>query len=548
MFRVRPRLLLASAILLLLPVRLPAQPATATLFVQIEDATGGRLPGATLVVRNQATAVERRAVTTAEGAAAIPLLSAGDYRLTATLTGFRTAVVDRFHLEAGAVRTLRLVLQAGDVHETVQVSGNSAEIRAGSGAVGEIFSGQILTMTPVASRDVGEYAWQAAGCRAAGARVTPLRRRRDAAERRWRARGLEQLPARRRRQQRPVSQPRARHAEPRRRPGVHADLEHLRRAVRTQRRRAGQRGAEVGQRPHDGIVVRVRPRPCAAGTRAAGSAGSGRAVPSSRPGRRHDRRPDRAARRVSTSLSLDGTRDRSGDTRVANVPSDAERAGDFSGLATPIIDPATGQPFPGNRIPASRFDATGLASARPLPARESHRARSGNFVSSPVAPDDTWQFTGRFDRPSNAKVPLFVRYSYARDDHDLAFPGPGKNVPGFGTRTVDGTYNLVVGSARAFGQHTFNDLRVGWNRLARDVFPDNVGVDGYAALGMTGPSLGHDDLGYPALSVTGLDPVGDDVSLPVVRRHEHAARHRHRERRSRASFPQGRRRASTLLV
>jgi len=163
MFRVRPRLLLACAILLLLPVRLPAQPATATLFVRIEDASGGRLPGATLTVRNQATAVERHAETTAEGTAAIPLLSAGDYRLAATLTGFRTAVIDRFHLEAGAVRTLRLVLQAGDVHETVQVTGDSAEIRAGSGAVGEIFSGQILTMTPVASRDVGEYAWQAPG-------------------------------------------------------------------------------------------------------------------------------------------------------------------------------------------------------------------------------------------------------------------------------------------------------------------------------------------------------------------------------------------------
>ena len=133
MFRVRPRRLLACAILLLLPVRVPAQPATATLFVQIEDATGGRLPGATLTVRNQATAVERRAETTPEGTAAIPLLSAGDYRLAATLTGFRTAVIDRFHLEAGAVRTLRLVLQAGDVHETVRVNGDSAEIRAGSG-------------------------------------------------------------------------------------------------------------------------------------------------------------------------------------------------------------------------------------------------------------------------------------------------------------------------------------------------------------------------------------------------------------------------------
>jgi len=141
MFRVRPRQLLACAVVLLLPARLPAQPATATLLVQVEDATGGRLSGAALTVRNQATAVERRAVTSAEGTAAVPLLSAGDYRLAASLAGFRTAVIGRFHLEAGAVRTLRLVLQAGDVRETVQVNGDSAEIRAGTGAVGEIFNG-----------------------------------------------------------------------------------------------------------------------------------------------------------------------------------------------------------------------------------------------------------------------------------------------------------------------------------------------------------------------------------------------------------------------
>src|SRR5262245_65132955 len=109
MFRVR--LALACAISVLIPAWLPAQPATATLFVQVEDATGGRLPTAALSVVNQATAVERRALTSTEGTAAIPLLSAGDYRLTASLAGFRTAVIERFHLEAGAVRTVRLTLQ-----------------------------------------------------------------------------------------------------------------------------------------------------------------------------------------------------------------------------------------------------------------------------------------------------------------------------------------------------------------------------------------------------------------------------------------------------
>jgi hypothetical protein len=41
-------------------------------------------------------------------------------------------------------------------------------------------------------------------------------------------------------------------------------------------------------------------------------------------------------------------------------PNAAYRAGDFSGLDEPIIDPLTGEPFPGNQIPASRFDPMAL--------------------------------------------------------------------------------------------------------------------------------------------------------------------------------------------
>jgi hypothetical protein len=516
MVRVPLRLVLACALLVLCPAWLPAQPATATLFVQVEDATGGRLPGAALTVRNQATAVERRAVTTAEGTAAVPLLSAGDYRLSASLKGFRTAAIDRFHLEAGAIRTVRLVLQPGDMSETVQVSGDAAEIRAGTGAVGEIFNGQILTMTPVASRDVGEYAWQAPGVappapgsRLSGEGGTPL----NAAGAREASNNFLL-------------------------DGVDNNDLFLNRVLVTPSLDAVQEftlisntyDAQYGRSA--GAQVNVVSKSGSDQTTGSLYAfGRDRALqargPLDPPAQEEPyRRRVQAGGTIGGPIarlksfyfgSLEGTRDRSGDTRVANVPSDAERSGDFSALGSPIFDPATGQPFPGNRIPASRVDATGQRLLDLYP--HANRAdASGNFVSSPIAPDDVWQFTGRVDRQSTARVPLFVRYSYARDDHDLAFPGPGKNLPGFGTRTVDGTYNLVVGSTRAFGQRVFNDLRVGWNRLARDVFPDNVGVDGYAALGMTGPPLGHDDLGYPAISVTGLDPVGDDVSLPVVRR------------------------------
>ena len=50
-------------------------------------------------------------------------------------------------------------------------------------------------------------------------------------------------------------------------------------------------------------------------------------------------------------------------SRIFNptVPLAAWRSGDFSGIATPIIDPLTGQPFPNNRIPPGRLNATAVA-------------------------------------------------------------------------------------------------------------------------------------------------------------------------------------------
>jgi hypothetical protein len=45
------------------------------------------------------------------------------------------------------------------------------------------------------------------------------------------------------------------------------------------------------------------------------------------------------------------------------LPTRAMRNGDFSALSTPIRDPLTGQPFPGNRIPAGRITTDGRAFA-----------------------------------------------------------------------------------------------------------------------------------------------------------------------------------------
>jgi hypothetical protein len=54
-----------------------------------------------------------------------------------------------------------------------------------------------------------------------------------------------------------------------------------------------------------------------------------------------------------------GTRTAAGQTLVTNVPSAAERAGDFSQSSLMAIDPTTGQPIPGGKIPQYYLNPSG---------------------------------------------------------------------------------------------------------------------------------------------------------------------------------------------
>ncbi|HEY6357007.1 MAG TPA: carboxypeptidase regulatory-like domain-containing protein, partial [Vicinamibacterales bacterium] len=56
-------------------------------------------------------------------------------------------------------------------------------------------------------------------------------------------------------------------------------------------------------------------------------------------------------------------------TQVADLPTAAERAGDFSALGVPVLNPLTGLPFPGNVIPGNQISSEALAllARYPLP-------------------------------------------------------------------------------------------------------------------------------------------------------------------------------------
>ncbi|MBI3693343.1 MAG: TonB-dependent receptor [Acidobacteria bacterium] len=99
-------------------------------------------------------------------------------------------------------------------------------------------------------------------------------------------------------------------------------------------------------------------------------------------------------------------------TRTAIVPTAAQLGGDFSGVRT-ILDPDTGQPFPGNRIPAARLDPNALVLIKNYYAQPTPGFQQGALNSSSSAPDGTKyrSVLGRLDYNISPTLTLFGRYN-----------------------------------------------------------------------------------------------------------------------------------------
>ena len=212
-------------------------------------------------------------------------------------------------------------------------------------------------------------------------------------------------------------------------------------------------------------------------------------------------------------VDYEGTRLREAVTRVSNVPTAAERSGDFSQslFATPV-DPFTGQPFANGRLPFTHPVGAAIANLYPLPNRNVPLA---NFVSSPTLRDDVDQFDVRGDHAFGGGARLTVRYSFT--DRRLIEPFAGgsafASVPDFGNAVDRRGQNLGASHMSAFGSSTVNDLRFGYNRVAIGVFPENQAITN-ESVGL--PALSGDprDAGLSLISIAGYSPLGHEYNNP----------------------------------
>ncbi|MBI3403930.1 MAG: TonB-dependent receptor [Acidobacteria bacterium] len=209
----------------------------------------------------------------------------------------------------------------------------------------------------------------------------------------------------------------------------------------------------------------------------------------------------------------EGRIQREGITRVTNVPTQAERSGDFSSsiFPTPVI-PGFG-PVP--ILPAFLQHPVGAAIAALFP--QPNRATPGaNFVSSPVQRDNDHHFDVRLDQRFGQKNDFTARYSFSDRDFFEPFPASTGNalVPGFGNNVPRRAQNLMLSDMHTFRPDLVNEFRFSYSRVAIAVTQENAGTSLNQAVGLPDLSSKSRDFGLSLINITGLSTLGDERVNP----------------------------------
>jgi carboxypeptidase family protein/TonB-dependent receptor-like protein len=209
----------------------------------------------------------------------------------------------------------------------------------------------------------------------------------------------------------------------------------------------------------------------------------------------------------------EGTRSREGITRITNVPTALERAGNFSQSVFGVpTNPFTGQPFDNGIIPDFFINPVGraIAALYPLPNRD---VPFQNFVSSPVLRDDNDSFDARVDHKLTDRSDLVFRYSFGERDLFEPFTGPSFSlVPGFGDSVNRRSQNGMGALTLVLTPNLVNESRVAFSRVAQSVQQEASVLNSEVGLPTISPR--ERDLGLSFITITGFSPLGDEGNNP----------------------------------
>jgi hypothetical protein len=215
-------------------------------------------------------------------------------------------------------------------------------------------------------------------------------------------------------------------------------------------------------------------------------------------------------------FDYEGSREAATTVITANTPLVPWRSGDFSGLGTTIIDPASGQPFPGNIIPASRISQTSLNAQNylfPLPNFGSSTLQSGNWRGQEPGLTGWTHFNNvdvRVDYNFSSKDVVFARVSY----RPLPHPNYSLNLPPLGqVDQIRNSRSAVVSWTHNFSPSILNEFRTGMARMVNFSEPHLLGLPILQQIGIQGVNQTTNYHDVPTFSITGITFTATSVSL-----------------------------------
>jgi hypothetical protein len=257
----------------------------------------------------------------------------------------------------------------------------------------------------------------------------------------------------------------------------------------------------------------------------------------------------------------EGLRVRQGQTVTSTVPTDAQKAGDFSDLidyTTPAVDhlgnpaldcngrptyageifntrlsqdsgssftgvcgvpfqyDATGKPL--NIIPMSAMDqlAMRLAALYPEP---NINGNGFNFVSNPILNQNRNNFDIRVDHKLSDKDTSFFRFSFEDQPSNIppAFPNSLADGGGFFSGVEDNAYrSLALSETHMFSPRVVNEFRAGYNRIHSQRFQFNYNKDVSGQLQFPGVPFVPMNGGLPQLTFSDVSTLGSPTFLPSL--------------------------------
>jgi hypothetical protein len=193
----------------------------------------------------------------------------------------------------------------------------------------------------------------------------------------------------------------------------------------------------------------------------------------------------------------------------SEVPTPAEEAGNFSGVST-IYDPTTGQPFPGNQIPISRFDPASLGVMKYLP--QSSAASGIVFYSKPLH-QNFYDVVGRLDHNFSVNDHVSLRYDWELFTNLPVYQPTNILTYSDGSNIID--QNVLAQWSHIFTPTLLNEFRVGFLRDASQRGPAN-GVPSVRTFGVNIPYQPPAN-DVQTISVSGFFTFGDNPHARFTR-------------------------------